>query len=81
MTFCVGDGNLNIELPDEYNAGGEITKNGVPIKYDPGQHDEFIFRFQLHIPENTLNEDKKNVLIAKSANAKQACLLITQIHR
>lgn len=81
LTFCVGDGNLNIELPDEYNAGGEITKNGVPIKYDPGKHDEFIFRLQLHIPENTLNEDKKNVLIAKSANAKQACLLITQIHR
>lgn len=81
LTFCIGEGNLNIELPDEYNAGGEMTKNGVPIKYDPGQHDEFVFRFSLYIPENSLNEDRKNEIIVKTANAKQACLLITQIHR
>lgn len=81
LTFRTGEGNLKIELPSKYNAGGEMTSNGVPVDYDPGQHDEFVFRFSLHIPENTQKESMKNVVIAETANAKRACLLITQMHR
>lgn len=81
LTFSLAEGNLDIKLPEEYNAGGEIHKNGAPIKYDPGQHDEFVFRFLLHIPENVLKENRSIVIVAQAANANQACLRLTQTHK
>ena len=79
LTFNLGGGNLDIELPEEYNAGGELTKNGALIPYDPGQHDEFVFRFMLHISENVLKESRKNVIIVTTENGKQSHLSIIQI--
>ena len=79
LTFSLGEGNLDVELPDEYNAGGIMNANGHFIEYDPGQHDEFGFRIVLHIPENKLNENRQKNLIVEDNNGKKVSLLITQL--
>ena len=79
LTFNLCGGDLDIELPEKYNAGGEMTENGAIVKYDPGQHDEFVFRFWLHIPENNHNENRTNKIMVTAANGKHSYLSIIQI--
>jgi hypothetical protein len=78
LTFKLGNGNLNISLPDEYNAGGLKTANGETINSDPGGHDAFRFSIELTIPENIEGTSVRRELHVLANNGSRHVILIRQ---
>jgi hypothetical protein len=78
LTFKLGDGKLDINLPEEYNAGGSITSNGKKISLDPGGHDAFRFSIELTIPENIEKISIYRELLVIAYNKSNHTMLIRQ---
>ena len=67
LTFSLGTGNLTLNLPTSYTAGGISTANGAAISGDPGAVQEFTFSIAFTVPANTDIDAKSRQIIVKSS--------------
>lgn len=70
LTFSLGEGTINITLPNNYIANSASTVNGADIAGDPGASGKVEFRIIVSIPANEVPEEKSRVLTV-TANGGQ----------
>lgn len=78
LTFELGIGNLDIELPSSYLANSISADNGVAIKGDPGASAEFSYTIPITVNPNNGVEEKSRQIIAKSNNGQTVICTVTQ---
>ena len=78
LTFAfVGDAQ-QVTLPENYQANGVSTVNGVEVEGDPGAANEFAFSIELTLPENTTIEEVDRVLKVTANGGQSAQITIKQ---
>lgn len=78
LTFSfVGDAQ-QVTLPENYQANGVSTVNGVEVEGDPGAANEFAFSIELTLPENTTIEEVDRVLKVTANGGQSAQITIKQ---
>lgn len=78
LTFSfVGDAQ-QVTLPENYQANGVSTVNGVEVEGDPGAANEFAFSIELTLPENTTIEEVDRVLRVTANGGQSAQITIKQ---
>lgn len=76
LTFALGNGDLDITLPDTYLANSVSTANGATITGDPGASAEFPFSISIVVPENkTINVKSKQLLLTDNAGNSIICVI------
>lgn len=76
LTFSLGTGNLTLNLPTSYTAGGVSTANGAAISGDPGAVQEFTFSIAFTVPANTDIEAKsRQIIVTDHAGNAHTCTL------
>jgi len=76
LTFSLGTGNLTLNLPTSYTAGGVSTANGATISGDPGAVQEFTFSIAFTVPANTDIEAKsRQIIVTDHAGNAHTCTL------
>ena len=76
LTFSLGTGNLNINLPDNYTANSVSTPNGTEIVGDPGASAEYDFSIQFVVALNeTITELTRQVKVTDEAGHTDVCTL------
>lgn len=76
LTFSLGNGNLAIELPDNYTANSVSTPNGAEIVGDPGASAEYDFSIQFVVPVNdTITELTRQIKVTDEAGHVDVCTL------
>ena len=78
LTFSLGTGDININLPASYLANSLTTNNGTAIDGDPGALVQYPFSIVLTIPENTTTSSLTRQLIVTDNGGHQDTCLITQ---
>ena len=72
----MGTGNLTLNLPTSYSAGGVSTANGAAISGDPGAVQEFTFSIAFIVPANTDIEAKsRQIIVTDHAGNAHTCTL------
>lgn len=77
LTFSFGSGDLDLSLPDTYNANSITTNNGAAITGDPGAVAQFPFTISISVPANTEIVSKSRQLIVTDNAGNQAICTIT----
>lgn len=67
-----------VTLPENYQANGVSTVNGVEVEGDPGAANEFAFSIELTLPENTTIEEVDRVLKVTANGGQSAQITIKQ---
>lgn len=76
LTFSLGTGNLNIDLPENYTANSVSTPNGTEIVGDPGASAEYDFSIQFVVAANeTITELTRQVKVTDEAGHTDVCTL------
>lgn len=76
LTFSLGTGDLNIELPATYTANSMSTNNGVAISGDPGAVAEYPFSIVITVPANeTINPLTRQIVVTDEGGNQDVCLL------
>lgn len=76
LTFSLGTGDLNVELPSSYTAAGTNTSNGAAISGDPGATAEYDFSIIITVPENTTIETlTRQIIVTDEGGNSDVCLL------
>lgn len=76
LTFKLGTGDLQISLPDTYNANSLITTNGVAISGDPGATSEYPFSIAINVPANDGTQSvSRQIIVEDEAGNRDVCLL------
>lgn len=78
LTFSLGTGNLNLELPATYIANSLTVNNGEAINGDPGQNAEYDFSIQFTVARNETITDLTRQLIVTDEGGHTDTCLITQ---
>lgn len=78
LTFSLGTGNLAVNLPASYTAGGVSTTNGSAISGDPGATAEYDFSIVLTVPANAGITELTRQIIVTDENGKTDTCLLTQ---
>lgn len=78
LTFSLGTGTLEMELPATYTANSVTTTNGEPINGDPGQNAEYDFSIQFTVARNESIRDLTRQLIVTDEGGHTDTCLITQ---
>lgn len=78
LTFSLGTGNLNLELPATYIANSLTVNNGEAINGDPGQNAEYDFSIQFTVARNETITDLTRQLIVTDEGGHSDTCLITQ---
>lgn len=78
LTFSLGTGTLEMELPSTYTANSVTTTNGEPINGDPGQNAEYDFSIQFTVARNETITDLTRQLIVTDEGGHTDTCLITQ---
>lgn len=76
LTFSLGTGDLDIALPDSYNANSVSTNNGASIAGDPGAFAEYPFSIAINVPANEGVEAlSRQIIVEDGAGHRDVCLL------
>ena len=76
LTFSLGTGNLNVNLPATYTAGGVSTNNGAAISGDPGAAAEYDFSIVINVPANNgLTDLTRQIIVTDESGKTDTCLL------
>ena len=76
LTFSLGTGDLDIALPDSYNANSVSTNNGASIAGDPGALSEYPFSITINVPANEGVEAlSRQIIVEDGAGHRDVCLL------
>lgn len=78
LTFSLGSGELQVNLPSSYIAAGVNTANGAAISGDPGADQEYAFSIQIEVDENTTVSSRSRQLIVTDNGGHTAICTITQ---
>lgn len=78
LTFSLGTGTLEMELPATYTANSVTTTNGEPINGDPGQNAEYDFSIQFTVVRNETITDLTRQLVVTDEGGHTDTCLITQ---
>jgi hypothetical protein len=77
LIFSLGSGDLDVALPLDYLAAGELTNNGEFIKGDPGATAEYEFSIFLSFDKNTSTTDRSRQIIVTDENGNSDVCLLT----
>ncbi len=76
LTFSLGIGDLDIELPSTYLANSLQTNNGEAILGDPGAMAAYPFSIQVDVPANMgVNPLSRQIIVTDEAGATDVCTL------
>lgn len=76
LTFSLGNGDLEISLPQNYMANSLSTKNGVAISGDPGALAEFPFSIVINVPANDGTDIlTRQIIVTDEGGHQDVCLL------
>lgn len=76
LTFSLGIGELDITLPNSYNANSISTANGAAIAGDPGAISEYPFSITINVPANDgLEVISRQIIVEDEAGHRDVCLL------
>ena len=76
LTFSLGTGDLTLNLPSSYTAGGVSTTNGATISGDPGAVQEFAFSIAFTVPANTdVDSKSRQIIVTDHAGNAHTCTL------
>lgn len=76
LTFSLGDGDLEITLPEVYTANSISTSNGVAISGDPGASAAYNFSIAVKVPVNTETKAKtRQLIVTNEAGDSDICLI------
>ena len=76
LTFSLGTGNLDIDLPSVYTANSVNTTNGVNIAGDPGAAQEYNFSRTITVPANSTTTAKtRQIIVTDNLGHQDVCLL------
>lgn len=78
LTFSLGTGTLEMELPATYIANSLTVNNGEPISGDPGAASEYDFSIQFTVARNETITDLTRQLIVTDEGGHTDTCLITQ---
>ena len=76
LTFSLGTGTLEMELPATYTANSVTTTNGEPINGDPGQNAEYDFSIQFTVARNeSITELTRQLVVTDEGGHTDTCLI------
>ena len=76
LTFSLGTGSLNIQIPSNYTANGVTTDNGAEIVGDPGATAEYNWSIVITVPSNeTIGELTRQIVVTDEGGNSDTCLL------
>lgn len=76
LTFSLGEGDLEITLPEVYTANSVSTSNGVAISGDPGASAAYNFSIAVKVPINTDTKAKtRQLIVTNEAGDSDICLI------
>lgn len=76
LTFSLGTGTLEMELPATYTANSVTTTNGEPINGDPGQNTEYDFSIQFTVARNeSITELTRQLVVTDEGGHTDTCLI------
>lgn len=76
LTFSLGTGDLDITLPDSYNANSTDTVNGAEIAGDPGAQAVYNFSIAVTVPANeTVDPKTRQIIVEDEGGHQDICLL------
>ena len=76
LTFSLGTGDLDIALPDNYNANSTDTANGAEISGDPGAQAVYNFSIAVTVPANeTVDPKTRQIIVTDEGGHQDTCLL------
>ena len=78
LTFSLGTGTLEMELPATYIANSLTVNNGEEISGDPGQNSEYDFSIQFTVARNESITDLTRQLVVADEGGHTDTCLITQ---
>lgn len=76
LTFSLGEGDLEITLPEVYTANSISTSNGAAISGDPGASAAYNFSIAVKVPVNTDTKAKtRQLIVTNEAGDSDICLI------
>lgn len=76
LTFTLGNGDLDVSLPQNYMANSLSTKNGVAISGDPGAVAEYPFSISVSVPANDGTAAlTRQIIVTDEGGHQDVCLL------
>ena len=76
LTFSLGEGDLEITLPEVYTANSISTSNGVAISGDPGASAAYNFSIAVKVPINTdIKAKTRQLIVTNEAGDSDICLI------
>lgn len=76
LTFSLGTGTLEMELPATYIANSLTVNNGEAIDGDPGQNAEYDFSIQFTVARNeTITDLTRQLIVTDDAGHSDTCLI------
>ena len=78
LTFSLGSGDLEVELPTNYTASGKSTVNGAAIEGDPGATAKYVFSVIVPVSENEGVTELTRVVNVESEGGQTDSITIRQ---
>lgn len=76
LTFSLGTGTLEMELPATYIANSLTVNNGEEISGDPGQNAEYDFSIQFTVARNeTIRDLTRQLIVTDEGGHTDTCLI------
>lgn len=76
LTFSLGTGELQVELPKQYKANSVNTNNGAEIAGDPGAMATYNFSIAINVPANgEITEQTRQIIVTDEGGHQDVCLL------
>lgn len=76
LTFALGSGTLELDLPSTYTANSVSTENGSLIVGDPGALMQFNFSIAISVPKNeTIDSLSRQIIVTDAAGNTATCAL------
>lgn len=76
LTFSLGTGSLNVNLPSNYTAGGLTTNNGAEITGDPGATAEYNWNIVINVPANeNITELTRQIIVTDEGGNTDTCII------
>lgn len=76
LTFSLGTGELQVELPEQYKANSVDTDNGAEIAGDPGATAAYDFSIAIIVSANgEITEQTRQIIVTDEGGHQDVCLL------
>lgn len=76
LTFSLGQGDLEVALPESYTANSLTTQNGVAVSGDPGALAEYPFAIVINVPANEgVDVLTRQIIVTDEGGHQDVCTL------